>query len=191
MPFELYRKPIVPASPAGLSTHELKLYLGVGRNNVSKIAHHFGIEKLHGIYPERVVWRQIFGVSPDDDVATDALREPLADINWVASATGVPISTMRGHLRSGHWQYDSGVQLGDETKSCSPRLRRWIPALIRNRRLGCPPPLFNPIASLPVTSVSDAKQTDLLSETVEAEPAEDVFSLIFEQEELTARQRRN
>lgn len=153
MPFELYRKPIVPASPAGLSTHELKLYLGVGRNNVSKIAHHFGIEKLHGIYPERVVWRQIFGVSPDDDVATDALREPLADINWVASATGVPISTMRGHLRSGHWQYDSGVQLGDETKSCSPRLRRWIPALIRNRRLGCPPPLFNPIASLDRKSV--------------------------------------
>lgn len=190
MPFELYRKPVVPASPAGLSTDELRLYLGVGRNNVSKIAHRFGIEKMHGIYPESVVWRQIFGVSPGDDAAADALREPLADINWVASATGVPTSTMRGHLQSGQWKYDRGVQLGHKSKLRTPRLRRWIPALIRSRRLGCPSPLFKPIAPLPVASVSDAKQTDLLSETVETEPAEDVLSLLFEQEEPTARQRR-
>lgn len=151
MPFELFHEPIVPASAAGLTTEELRRYLGVGRNNVIPIARRFGIEKLHGIYPESIVWRQLFGLRPDDEAALAALREPLADINWVSKATGVPQSTIRDHLRSEHWRYDAGVQLGDVSKMPSPRLRRWIPALIRTRSCGSPLPAFESIPWIPVT----------------------------------------
>lgn len=190
MSFELYRKPIIPASPAGLSTDELRRYLGVGRNNVSAIAQRFGIENLHGIYPESVVWRQLFGLTPDDDAARAALREPLADINWVSCATGVARSTIRDHLRSGTWQYDRGVQLGDDGKTQVPRLRRWIPALIRSRRFASPVPDFSSIPPLPVTPGGDIRPGVLRVETTGAQPSEDVFATLLATPEPTSRQRR-
>jgi hypothetical protein len=190
MTFELYRKPIIPANPAGLSTDELRRYLNVGRNNVSAVAHRFGIEKLHGIYPEVIVWRQLFGLSADDDIATSALREPLADINWVSRATGVPQSTVRDHLRSKQWQYDGGVQLGEVSETQKPRLRRWIPALIRSRRLASPAPAFSRITPIPVNAGNEKKQTVFLTGTDETQPDEDLFAALLEPSEPTARQRR-
>lgn len=179
MSFKLFREPIIPASPAGLSTDELRRYLGVGRNNVTPIARRFGIEKLHGIYPEIVVWRQLFGLTPDDDAAQAVLREPLVDINWVSQATGVPQSTIRDHLRSGRWKYDRGVQLGDEKTPPSPRLRRWIPAQIRNRRCGSPRPAFTSVAPLPVIPGSADTRPATPTGRTDDRPSEDVFTALF------------
>jgi len=190
MTFELYSKPIVPANPAGLTTDELRRYLNVGRNNVGVIAPRFGIEKLHGIYPEVVVWRQLFGLTPDNDVALAALREPLANVQWVSSATGVPTSTIRDHLRSKRWQYDFGVQLGDVSEILNPRLRRWIPALIRSRRLASPAPSFKRIAPLHVHRADGTEQAIPPVETVETEPAKDLFSSLFDDADHASRQRR-
>lgn len=125
MPFELYREPLIPASDAGYTTDELRRYLGVGRNTVTPILRRFGIRKLHGIIPEIVLWRQIFGLAPEGDAALQALREPLADITWVSRVTRVPMSTPRGHLRTGCWDYDPGIQLGDAT--CGSPLRALLP----------------------------------------------------------------
>ncbi|SDY85934.1 hypothetical protein [Citreimonas salinaria] len=179
MPFELFRAPIIPASPAGLSTDELRRYLGVGRNNVAAIARRFGLENLHGIYPESVVWRQLFGLGPGDDAALAALREPLADIAWVSRATGVPQSTIRGHLRSGHWRYDGGVQLGDTHNDAFPRLRRWIPTVIRSRRCGSPLPIFASIPPLPANPVGDEARAELARTTTDEQPPDDVFAALL------------
>jgi len=179
MRFELFREPIIPASAAGFTTEELRLYLGVGRNNVAPIARRFGIEKLHGIYPESVIWRQLFGLGPGDDIARAALREPLADIGWLSKATGVPQSTIRDHLRSGRWKYDRGVQLGDEKTTPSPRLRRWIPALIRNRRCGSPRPAFTSVAPLPVIPGSADTRPATPTGRTDGRPSEDVFTALL------------
>ena len=204
MPFELFHEPIVPASAAGLTTEELRRYLGVGRNNVAPIARRFGIEKLHGIYPERIVWRQLFGLRPDDEAALAALREPLADINWVSKATGVPQSTIRDHLRSDHWRYDAGVQLGDVSELSSPRLRRWISALIRNRSCGSSLPAFESIPRVPFTPrnidahrpspdtqpPSPDTHIDCPADRTGDQTSEDVFSALFSSVETASRQRR-
>lgn len=187
MSFELFRAPITPASPAGLTTEELKLYLGVGRNNVASIARRFGIEKLHGIYPERVVWRQLFGVGPEDEAAQAALREPLVDINWVSRATGVPPSTIRDHLRSKQWKHDFGVQLGDQRAKASPRLRRWVPALIRNRVRGAPPPTFADVAPLPVTPDGASAHPAFSAENSDHRPSEDLFAALFSEPAAASR----
>lgn len=178
MHFKLFHEPIVPASAAGLTTEELRRYLGVGRNNVAPIARRFGIEMLHGIYPECIVWRQLFGLVPDDEAAQAALREPLADINWVSTATGVPQSTIRDHLRAGHWKYDRGVQLGDQSGTQARRLRRWLPALIRHRTCGSPLPAFNRIAPHPAYS-DNADTHSSPSKTHHTLPPEDVFSALL------------
>ncbi len=194
MQFELFREPIIPASPAGFTTEELRRYLGVGRNNVTPIMRRFGIEKLHGIYPESVVWRQLFGLGADDAAAQAALREPLGDINWVSQATSVPKSTIRDHLRSGHWKYDRGIQLGNEATIPSPRLRRWIPALIRNRICGSPLPAFTSIPALPVApgsanGHSSSPVTSPEPRLVDTgdQPSEDVFAALFAEPGPTSR----
>ncbi len=187
MSFKLFREPIIPASPAGLSSDELRRYLGVGRNNVTPIARRFGIAMLHGIYPESVVWRQMFGLEPSDDAARAALREPLADINWTSQATGVPPSTLRAHLRSGTWKYDGGFQLGDDQTKPAPRLRRWIPAFVRSRALGFPPPAFTSISPLRLTLGGDVTQAIPPLETADVQPSEDVFSALFSASEHAAR----
>lgn len=177
MPFELFREAIIPCNPAGLTTTELRQYLNVGRDALSPILLRFGITKLHGIVPEVVLWRQLFGLEPSDQATKDALREPLADVRWVSQATGVPMSTLRHHLRNGRWQYDPGIQLGEETGSTAPRLRRWIPSLIRNQRLGSAPPDFRAVGPLapPSTDTGIAKA----STRAEADtPLEDLFSLL-------------
>lgn len=179
MPFELYREPLIPASDAGYTTDELRRYLGVGRNTVTPILHRFGIRKLHGIIPEIVLWRQIFGLAPEGDAALQALREPLADITWVSRVTRVPMSTLRGHLRTGCWDYDPGIQLGDATCGSPPRLRRWIPALIRSHRLGMQPPHFAHVP--PRAQLPDDGSTPLGTDRDgEGKPAfEDAFSALF------------
>ena len=186
MRFELFHAPIVPASTAGLTTQELRRYLGVGKNNVALIARRFGIENLHGIYPECIVWRQLFGLAPDDEAAQAALREPLADINWLSTATGVPQSTIRDHLRARRWSYDRGVQLGDRNGTQARRLRRWIPALIRHRTCGSPLPSFTRIAPHPLNwgsadthSPSWTTHPPFPAEGTGEEPSEDVFSALF------------
>lgn len=148
MPFENYRDPIIPVSPAGLTRAELQRYLNVGRNNVTPITLRFGIECIHGLYPEAVIWRQLFGVEPADDAARDHLREQLADINWVAWMTGVPCSTVRNAVSNASWHYDIGVQLGADRASAAPRLRRWLPTLIRCRALGDMPPSLIPVTPI-------------------------------------------
>lgn len=176
MPFECYRDPIIPVSPAGLTRAELQRYLNVGRNNVTPITQRFGIECVHGLYPEAVIWRQLFGVEPTDDTARDHLREQLADINWVAWMTGVPCSTVRNAVSNASWHYDIGVQLGADSASAAPRLRRWLPTLIRCRALGVrPPPL------IPVTPIADrarhapATTVDLLQDS-----SDSIFAALFQ-----------
>ncbi|WP_417480592.1 hypothetical protein [Maricaulis maris] len=179
MPFELFREPLIPASDVGYTTDELRRYLGVGRNNVTPVLSRFGILKLHGVVPETVLWHQLFGLAPADDAALQALREPLANTTWVSQVTRVPMSTLRDHLRTGRWAYDPGVQLGDTTGGGPPRLRRWIPALIRSRRLGVQPPNFThvpPRAQLP----DDGSSPLATGRDGEAMPAfEDAFSALF------------
>lgn len=196
MQFSLFRAPIVPANAAGLSTEELRRYLGVGRNMVTSVARRFGIEKLHGIYSERVVWRQLFGLAPDTDAAEAALREPLADINWVSNATGVPQSTIRDHLASGAWKYDRGTQLGAEDATHPPRLRRWIPALIRSRVCGSPLPQFSCIAPLAVSADSTemnfprpATSSAPQAEQPEDGPHDDLFLALLADAQTASRQR--
>ncbi|MBL3702121.1 hypothetical protein GI582_05345 [Sulfitobacter sp. BDSS02] len=179
MRFELFQEPIVPASAAGFTTEELRRYLGVGKNSVALIAQRVGIENLHGIYPECIVWRQLFGLGAADEIALAALREPLADINWVSKATGVPQSTIRDHFRSGRWQYDRGVQLGDEDGAKPPRLRRWLPALIRNRTLGSPLPAFTRVASLTVTPGDPGEGPAFPPENADDPSSADVFTALF------------
>ncbi|MGJ8546661.1 MAG: hypothetical protein ACSHWZ_14540 [Sulfitobacter sp.] len=178
MPFELFRKPIIPCNLAGLTTTELRQYLNVGRDALSPILLRFGITKLHGIVPEVVLWRQLFGLEPSDQAARDALREPLADVRWVSQATGVPMSTLRHHLRNERWQYDPGIQLGEETGSTAPRLRRWIPSLIRNQRLGSATPNFCVVAPLAPPSVGTGIDTASAREEADKQPLEDLFSLV-------------
>ncbi|MBB05140.1 MAG: hypothetical protein CML03_06425 [Pseudooceanicola sp.] len=178
MTFELYRPEIIPAKDAGLSTKELKLYLGVGRNSVAEIARRFGVEKMHGIYPEKVLWRQLFGVLPADDSTRSLLRESLVDINWVRKVTGVTNSTIRDNLRTGRWQYDRGVQLGDADAEQAPRMRRWLPALIRTRVLGSPVPSFEIVEPVPVPAPGSNPRCE------PASPADagDVFETLFASE---------
>lgn len=178
MPFELFREPIVPCNPAGLTTTELRQYLNVGRDALSPILRRFGITMFHGIVPEVVLWRQLFGLEPSDQAATDALREPLADVRWVSQATGVPMSTLRHHLRNGRWQFDPGIQLGDETGSSTPRLRRWIPSLIRNQRLGSAPLNFCSVAPLAPPSTDTGIATAAAPAEADKQPLEDLFSLV-------------
>lgn len=183
MSFDLFHDPIIPANPAGLTSGEMQRYLGVGKNNVSAVARRFGIGKLHGLYPEPIIWRQLFGIAPEDEDARAFLREPLADCLWVSQATGVPRSTLRGCLRSGDWQYDDGVQLGKDDPEKPPRLRRWIPALIRTVVLGSPAPAFATVTPNPKRSSPDQdREQSLCSEPAEntvAEVESSVFSALF------------
>ena len=179
MPFELFQPALVPHSSAGLTTEELRRYLGVGRNTITPVAQRFGIEKLHGVYPEYVVWRQLFGVVADNDAAQAALREPLADLNWLSNATGVPSSTIRDHLRRGNWQYDNGIQLGDETMPSPPRLRRWLPALIRSDLCGIPLPQFTRIQPRPVPLNSPDPRPPVAQESCTEQPSDDVFAALL------------
>lgn len=194
MSFKLFHEPIIPTCPAGFTTEELRRYLGVGRNNITPIVRRFGIQKLHGIYPERVVWRQLFGLGAEDAVAQEALREPLVDINWVSRATGVPQSTIRGHIRSERWNYDYGIQLGDKTTIPSPRLRRWIPALIRNQVCGSPLPVFVRIPARPsfpnnsnAHSSSSVEAQEFRPEYPCNQPSKDVFAALFASPEPASR----
>lgn len=183
MSFDLFHDPIIPAKPAGLTTGEMQRFLGVGRNNVTAIARRFRIEKLHGLYPEPIIWRQLFGIAPEDEDARALLREPLVDSCWVSQATGVPRSTLRGCLRSGRWQYDDGVQLGDDDPEKPPRLRRWIPALIRTAVLGSPAPAFASVAPIPKTSwpagEPDRTRRQESAKATAAEIESSVFSTLF------------
>lgn len=174
----LYRSLIIPANNAGLTTEELRRYLGVGRNSVVDVAKRLGVEKTHGIYSESVLWRQLFGVLPADDPARSLLRESLADINWVRKVTGVPNSTIRDNLRTGRWQYDRGVQLGDADAEQAPRMRRWLPALIRSRVLGTPTPNFEIVESVPVS----APPSNPRCEPASPADADDVFATLFASE---------
>ena len=178
MTFELYRAKVVPAKAAGLSTEELRLYLGVGRNNVRDIAGRFGLEKMHDIYPEHILWRQLFGVLPADDLASNLLRESLADIHWVRCITGVPNSTIRDNLRTGRWQYDRGVQLGKANSEHAPRMRRWLPALIRTRVLDTPTPNFEIVEPVPVSAPGSNPRCEPASPA----DADDVFATLFASE---------
>ncbi|WP_146681611.1 hypothetical protein [Thioclava sp. F28-4] len=175
MSFELFRDPITPAKPAGFNTQELRLYLGVGRNSVTDITQRFGIDKIHGLYPECNIWRQLFGIAPSDEVAKAQLREPLADIAWVSRMTGVPLSTLRNSLRNRQWRYDYGVQLGQDDGEAYPRLRRWIPALIRAQAIGSPAPSFTFTSTGPESPFPDPMQPRKEAET----PETSVFSALF------------
>lgn len=190
MSFELFKEPLITASDAGYTTDEVRRYLGVGRNNITPILRRFGIQKQHGIVPEAVLWRQIFGLIPENDAALLALREPLADIGWVSRATGVPMSSLRDRLRSGRWAYDAGIQLGDTTGGGPPRLRRWIPALIRSHRLGVQPPDFNHVPPLPHRP-EDGCSHSASSRDGQSGPAfESAFSVLFGTDAPISRQRR-
>jgi len=176
MSFEMVRQPIIPAKPAGLSTEELRRYLGVGRNAVSGIAQRFGIEKVHGLYPEPVVWRQLFGFAPDDDAARALLREPLTDINWVAWLTGHPHSTISAALREDRWRYDCGVQLGEAAGTMHPRSRRWLPCLLRAQITGAATASFRLVEPFSTTNLTDQPSAPSIAEATEP----GVFSVLFE-----------
>lgn len=127
----LYRyppKPILAKTPGLFSREEFTDYLNVGKNESLRIARRFSIPEIEGHFAERTVWRQLFGIEPDDAAATDLLRLQLQDINWMSRETGRATSTIRNRIKSGEFEYSAGVQLGDTSRETSqPRLRRWMP----------------------------------------------------------------
>lgn len=179
MPFKLFNEPIVPVNPAGLTTGELQHYLNVGRNTVSPVLLRLGISRVHGIVPEAILWRQLFGIVPEDEEAQMALREPLVDINWVSQATGTPMSTLRDHLRTDRLQYNPGVQLGERTRTAPPRLRRWMPCIIRSQMLASQLPNFAKTPPFPLPVSEDFPTMATAAEEAAEQHSRDVFSLLW------------
>ncbi|MZR14574.1 hypothetical protein GQE99_16260 [Maritimibacter sp. DP07] len=134
--------PVVPAVPVGLTRSELGTWLGIGKNEVGKVIARFGLVSLEGYFPERDIWEKILEVQPTTDTAAWALREPLADVHWVAWMTGKRPSTIRNKVRAGTFDYGAGVQLGARTGTVNARLRRWNRECIRARREGRAEPEF-------------------------------------------------
>lgn len=185
MRYDYIREPIRPASQAGFTTDELRRYLGVGRNEVSRIAARFGLTKLAGHYPERAVWRQILGVEPRDEIEANLFRQPLVDINWVSWVIDGKPSTVRNQIAAGTFAYPNGVQLGNCSSTSPPRTRRWIPEEIRRLASGRGDPGFCRVEPFPMAGTA---KKSAAAEGVD-EVGIDVLALIAGQAPVDAHQR--